>query len=272
MAELHQFIRADFHRFKAFQDFSLNTRHFNILVGPNNSGKSTILAAFRILAAAIKKAYQRRPEPVDGPQGRVFGYSVDLSAISVAEENVFYNYDDSEAAHVTFTLTNKNQLILHFPAQGVCNLIARTNTGRIIETPQAFSAAFNSPVGFVPILGPVEHDEPLYRKEAARRVLFNYQAARNFRNIWHHFPEQFEEFRSALRRTWPGMDVEPPIVSISDMKATLHMFCPEERIPREIFWAGFGFQVWCQMLKQCRMTMFLPRCGRSYKKSQLSPV
>lgn len=26
------------------------------------------------------------------------------------------------------------------------------------------------------------------------------------------------------------------------------MFCPEERVPREIFWAGFGFQVWCQML------------------------
>ena len=26
------------------------------------------------------------------------------------------------------------------------------------------------------------------------------------------------------------------------------MFCPEERFPREIFWAGFGFQVWCQML------------------------
>ena len=31
-------------------------------------------------------------------------------------------------------------------------------------------------------------------------------------------------------------------------KPRLHMFCPEERIPREIFWAGFGFQVWCQML------------------------
>jgi len=28
----------------------------------------------------------------------------------------------------------------------------------------------------------------------------------------------------------------------------LHIFCPEDRIPREIFWAGFGFQVWCQML------------------------
>ena len=26
------------------------------------------------------------------------------------------------------------------------------------------------------------------------------------------------------------------------------MFCPEHRIDREIYWAGFGFQVWCQML------------------------
>src|SRR5205814_7105864 len=28
----------------------------------------------------------------------------------------------------------------------------------------------------------------------------------------------------------------------------LHMFCPEDRMPREICWSGFGFQVWCQML------------------------
>lgn len=26
------------------------------------------------------------------------------------------------------------------------------------------------------------------------------------------------------------------------------MFCTEERETREIFWAGFGFQVWCQLL------------------------
>src|SRR5262249_21629195 len=28
----------------------------------------------------------------------------------------------------------------------------------------------------------------------------------------------------------------------------LRMFCPEERYPREMYWAGYGFQVWCQML------------------------
>src|SRR5579859_4031623 len=28
----------------------------------------------------------------------------------------------------------------------------------------------------------------------------------------------------------------------------LAMFCDERRIERELFWAGFGFQVWCQLL------------------------
>ena len=44
------------------------------------------------------------------------------------------------------------------------------------------------------------------------------------------------------------MDINKPEVDFSDRKPRLCMFCPEERIPREIFWAGFGFQVWCQML------------------------
>lgn len=100
----------------------------------------------------------------------------------------------------------------------------------------------------MPILGPVEHNETLFEKEAARLALFNYRAARNFRNIWYHYPEKFSAFRTALTQTWPGMDIEPPKVDITHQKPRLHMFCPEERIPREIFWAGFGFQVWCQML------------------------
>lgn len=79
-------------------------------------------------------------------------------------------------------------------------------------------------------------------------ALFNYRAARNFRNIWYHYPDRSPEFRSALAQTWPGMDIEPPRIDYSHDKPRLYMFCPEERIPRELFWAGFGFQVWCQML------------------------
>jgi hypothetical protein len=217
------------------------------LVGPNNAGKSTILAAFRILAAAMRRASTRRPEIIKGPGGWTLGYSVDLSAISIAEENIFFNYDDSEPATVRFRLSNQNELILYFPEQRACYLIAEAQ-GERTDTPSKFRSRFNCQIGFVPILGPVEHNENLFEREAARLALFNYRAARNFRNIWYHYPERFDEFRTALVQTWPGMDIERPTVDLSHGKPRLHMFCPEERIPREIFWAGFGFQVWCQML------------------------
>jgi hypothetical protein len=116
---LHQFVRVDFSRFKAFRGFSLHLRHFNILVGPNNSGKSTILAAFRILAAGLRKANTRRAEIIRGPNGRTPGYFVDLRPISVAAENIFYNYDDNEVTTIRFTLSNNNELLLYFPGVSV---------------------------------------------------------------------------------------------------------------------------------------------------------
>src|SRR5271166_1608601 len=44
------------------------------------------------------------------------------------------------------------------------------------------------------------------------------------------------------------MEIERPEIDTSHGTPRLHMFCPEKRIPRELFWSGFGFQVWCQML------------------------
>lgn len=244
---MHHFVRVDFKRFKAFDSMTIHLRHFNILVGPNNSGKSTILAAFRILAAAMRKAATRKPEYLRVFSNTVPGYSVELRAISVAEENIFFNYDDSTPATINFQISNGNTLQLYFPEQGTCYLIPFT-IRRPILSPSDFKREFNCSVAFVPILGPVEHTETLYQEAAARSALFNYRAARNFRNIWYHYPGRFDEFRSALARTWPGMDVERPTIEMGDEKPRLVMFCPEDRIPREIFWSGFGFQVWCQML------------------------
>lgn len=247
MPPFHHFKRVDFTRFKAFKTFRLNLKHFNIMVGPNNAGKSTVLAAFRILAAAYRKATARRSEVVRGPNGTVSGYKIDLSTISVAEENIFYNYNDDEKAEVVFSLSNGNSLTLYFPEPGVCFLLPDAQ-GRSFSEPSTFRRQFNCPIGFVPILGPVEHNEPLFEKDAARLALFNYRAARNFRNIWHHYPDRFDEFREALKRTWPGMDIQKPEIDRSHERPRLHMYCPEDRIPRELCWSGFGFQVWCQML------------------------
>ena len=246
MTDLLHYTQVTFKRFKAFDSFRLNLRHFNILVGPNNAGKSTVLTAFRILAAGLRRASARKPQWLTGPDGRVLGYRIDLAPLSIGEENIFHNYDDSEPATVTFSISGDKRLVLYFPEEHSCILIA-DDPHRTVDTASAFRSAFNCSIGF-PILGPVEHRERLYEREAARLALYNYRASRNFRNIWYHYPGDFEEFRRILGETWPGMDIEKPEIDTSHEKAVLHMFCPEARIPREIYWAGFGFQVWCQML------------------------
>ena len=247
MSVAHHISSVRFHRYKAFRDYSVSLQHFNLLVGPNNSGKSTIVGAFRVLAEAIRKARSRKPTLVQTPRGEGWGYTVDLQDTGIAGENIFFDYDDSEPATVTFRLNTGNRLVLYFPERGSCSLICETD-GRAIASPTQFKREFDVTVGFVPILGPVEHDEPLYQREAARLALVTHRAARNFRNIWHHYPEGFDEFRALVSATWPGMDIAAPEVDHSYQPPVLRMFCPEDRIPREIYWAGFGFQVWCQML------------------------
>lgn len=241
-------VEVSLQNFKAFLNFRIQLKKLNIIVGPNNAGKSTILTAFRILEPAIRRASAKRAELVQGPNGHDFGHRVSLAGLSVADENIFHNYNDTDPAVVTFTLSNKNKLILFFGEPGSCVMIPETANGLACNTPKLFRRNFDCSIGFVPILGPVEHKEIRYEQEAARLALNSYGAARNFRNIWYHFPDMFNEFRSLVQSTWPGMDIEFPELEVVDGKPRLFMYCPEQRLPRELFWAGFGFQVWCQML------------------------
>ena len=63
-----------------------------------------------------------------------------------------------------FRISNGNDLLLHFPEQGSCLLIADAQ-GKTSQTPTTFRKQFNCRIGFVPILGPLEHNENLFEKK-----------------------------------------------------------------------------------------------------------
>lgn len=241
----HRITSVRFNRYKAFENFQLALHDFNVLVGPNNAGKSTIIGAFRILAEGLRKARSRNAEPIEVTGFTGWGHRLNIADLPIASENIFFDYDDSTPAQVTFRLSNGNHLKLYFPEQGTCYLLPESPK-RVPRTPSHFKADFDVEIGFVPILGPVEQKERLYEKEAARLALLTSGASRNFRNIWYHFPAEFETFRDLVKTTWPGMDINPP--ELAGDGRQLVMFCPEERHPRELCWSGYGFQVWCQML------------------------
>ncbi len=126
MANTQRITSVHFTRYKAFRDFSLSLYRYNILVGPNNSGKSTILGVFRILSEVMRHARSKSPILVDSIKGQTRGYSISLDNIPVATENIFYNYNDEHPANVVFRISNGNYLRLYFPKRGICNLICET--------------------------------------------------------------------------------------------------------------------------------------------------
>ena len=167
-----------FQNYKAFRQFSVALDEFDVLVGPNNAGKSTVLGAFRVLAEGLKKARSRVAQFIPLSTGDTWGYPIDLRDVPVSLENVFHNYDDTRPAFVDFRLENGHHLKLVFPEKGSCYLIAEPVRGRRSTT--SFKNDFPVKITFVPVRGPVEHEEPVYQKEAARLALLTHRASRIF--------------------------------------------------------------------------------------------
>jgi len=234
-----------FNNFKALKSFSVSLDTSNILVGPNNSGKSTIISAFRILGAALRCANSRSPEYIVFEERRVLGHKVPVNGLPVSLENVHTDYQYS-STKIEYRFDNGNKIYLGFPEDGGC-IMAWESSGAPIKTASGFKKAFPFSIQVIPVLGPLEHEEMLVTEDTVRRSLGTPRACRHFRNFWYQRPEGFENFKEMVENSWPGMSVKK--VEVTDLLARkLSMFCTEGRMDREVFWAGFGFQIWCQLL------------------------
>lgn len=233
----------EFYNFKAFSRYSVKLSHLDILVGPNNTGKSTILSAFRVLSVGIRRARSKKPESVYGYNGACKGYALSSDTLPISVENVHTDYSETDT-EVIFKLSNGNQLALFFPKEGGCNLIPKN---RYISSPSQFTKEYPITVGVIPVLGPVEHHEELKTEDTIRQHLLSHRASRHFRSYWYRNPAGFDEFAQLLSATWPGMEIELPQRS-DPLGSQLSMFCRENRMSRELFWCGTGFQTWCQLL------------------------
>ena len=232
-----------FKNYKAFSYFSLSIHQMNILIGPNNCGKSTIIGAFRILDIAMKRArYKSAEYLIDG----IYGHELSSEIIPVSLENIHTNYSEEDTS-VTFHLNNKNKMTLLFPQNGGCIFTADSENFGRIRNPAKFKSEFPIEIVVVPVMGPVEHEEDEKTLDTIKKGLTTHRASRHFRNYWMKFPEDFENFANLVSNSWKGVTIERPY-KVDPFDTKLVMFCSEDRIPRELYWSGFGFQIWCQLL------------------------
>jgi len=219
------------------------------LVGPNNSGKSSILDALRLASSCLRFARTGPPRPIDiYNASAVLGYKLPDASLPIPIANVATNYSGEDAV-IEIRCANGNTLVIRLNPERQTSFYAVTESDTP-RTTQAFRKAIPLDLIVVPPLGPFEEIERVVTEDTIRRNEISRLSNRHFRHIWHHKGrDEFIEFQQLLAATWPGIEIKfPEIVHAGAQPASIQMYFSEKRIDRELYWSGFGFQVWLQML------------------------
>jgi predicted ATPase len=87
-----------FTNFKSLSNYSVTLHDTNILVGPNNAGKSTIISALRLLEVALRRAKSRNAERVRLPGDKLgYGHNISIGQLTVSLENVATDYNSEDS-------------------------------------------------------------------------------------------------------------------------------------------------------------------------------
>lgn len=221
-----------FQNYKRLRNFTVRAQRGNVFVGPNNSGKSSILDAFRLLEACFRYTRNQRPVLLDTEEGVFDGYRVPETASPFHLANAITNYGDEDAC-IDFVHENGATAHIRLSADRTLRFFI-DNNGRRFASSRQFRDAFPVDLIVVPTLAPLESEEVLVRPETVRRNRTTRLAARNFRNIWHlEDNHQFDVFKQRIERAWPNIELLPPEL-VRESPPRIEMYFEEDRVTREI--------------------------------------
>ena len=242
-----QILKIYLENFKKFSRFELQCEKHNILTGLNNAGKSTALDALRIVSDVLKFAKRRRPEHVKFQGDLCASYELQHSLISISLTNIVRNYSD-EPASVKVVLEDGSELVILLHDSHAIKVYLKSHFPPP-KTGINFIKQFPLSLVVVPTLGPVEENEHYLTDATISKSENTRTAHRHLRNILiRKSDEDFQTFAKEVSIAWPNIQLEKPKIGLPGQPIYMDLF--EKGIPREIFWSGFGLQVWMLMMLQ----------------------
>jgi hypothetical protein len=248
--------------FKGFERFTVPFGPESWLVGPNNAGKSTIIAALRTSARMVNLAKRRRPEffAMDGAR-QVAGHAFSAGQFGLIEENLRHEFRDVET-RFEVRFANGAQLRAVWPpaAEELEPYFYAQNPDSVVIRTTAAARQHLPDVGVIPILSPLEHQENRLSDEYVRANASGRLASRHARNQLRMLRDQepsvegydnkLAEFLDWARPWTRDFRVGDLVERTTDDGVVLDVFCREvgAHSERELFWAGDGVQVWIQLL------------------------
>lgn len=233
--------------FKKFRRFQLDAGAKNVLTGKNNAGKSSILDALRVTHDVLRFVSRRVPEITEFEGRNCVGFTLPITALKIPLTNITWNYSEIPAS-VRVSLRNGSELVIILHPDHPIKAYLLTE-GPLPRTTIAFQRQFPLSLVVVPTLGPVDESEYYLTDKTISSSENTRTAHRHLRNILIRRSErEFHEFSENVSAAWPEISLDRP--KVIGNGEPLEMMFFEDGIPREIFWSGFGLQVWMQMVLQ----------------------
>ena len=247
----------DLWSFKAFERFTMTLGANAFLVGPNNAGKSTLIAAARIAAGMLEHASRRSPtgHRAHGPR-RVMTHSLRADQYGLVTENLRHQFRSGESA---VSIRTDTDLILTgvWPSDDDDRpepfFYLRRSDERNVSQPKGVRE-LTGPIGIIPGLYPLNHTETVLEEKYVRS---NFQGSRSSQHARNQMllirrDEQFEDFKEFVTLWLPEIE-ELSVTTrrgkeLGDRELDVLVRERGDRTPKELFWVGDGMQIFVQIL------------------------
>lgn len=238
--------------YRGFREFSIPFKPFSVIVGPNNAGKSTLIAALRSGSLMLNHAKRfNPPERNDFGDNRYRTHKIAVGSFLVESESLRHNFEDEKQTRIELDFDQKANLKAVWPGYQEAGFFFVSVDGgqpvNLARTRQLFPT-----MGVITSLRPVEPREKLLDDNYVKKNVGGRLTSLHFRNqlrlldTWSKNRDAtgFEAFGRFSAGWLPELTLSRPRVRGDE----IDVFYKEGRWEREISWAGDGIQVFLQIL------------------------
>lgn len=253
--------RITFRRYKAFNQYSLSLQsRTNVLVGPNNAGKSTAISIARLTSLILRTASRINPSiSIRDGDRNVVGYPLALSRINdfpgYSDANVHHEFRDEEArVEAHFDSGARLYMVWPKPSREVdpyfyfdyrVGMNAKRRKQVVDHAPS---------IGVIPGLNPVEDQGDLLTENYVAEAAGSRLTSRHFRNSLYFLKSrdaiEYEATLDFIYANTPEISDISISTTLTGKNMALDLYFREacSNSERELFWAGDGMQIWLQIL------------------------
>lgn len=240
-----------FKDYRCFRDHRLPLKPETIVVGKNNSGKSTAIEGFRLVSLVTERfpnlIFQDVPRWLSIAR-RNRGARVDFSGLGLNWGNLFHRYQDPPAS-IEARFDSGYSIEIHLGPDGASHTVLKKPNGVPITSRTEANQHRIPRVSVLPQVAPLEREESVLVPDYVRANLSSYLAPRHFRNqLKLLYQSQFKPFKALVEATWPGLQIIEFRGPNRQVGQELSLLVRDGDFVAEVASMGHGLQMWLQTI------------------------